>query len=158
MSSEAGILGSDAADTDYVPPKQSRSGQLIDSAFIMILLFAILFGVTYYSNSAAAPAASAPVELSELPITQTEQDRYQRLIDEGLVDLQGANDQVAASTPKPGSEQYPIDPLALLITIVVIGGYLGFVYLMSFREYREVIRERFGPPGGKPGTSTTKGT
>ncbi len=159
MSSEAGAeVDNPDMGTDYVPPKQGRRGQLIDAAFIMVLLFAILFGVTYYSNSAAAPSAEAPVELSELPITQVEQERYQRLIDEGLTDLQGANDQVAASTPRPGSEQYPIDPLALLITIAVIGGYLGFVYLVSFRQYREVIRERFGPPGAEPGTSTQKGT
>ena len=52
------------------------------------------------------------------------------------MDLKGVNDQVAASTPKAGSEQYPISPLALLATFGVIAGYLLFVYLMSFREYK----------------------
>jgi hypothetical protein len=66
------------------------------------------------------------------------------------VDLKGVNDQVAASTPRSGSKQYPISPLALLLTFGVIAAYLVFVYLMSFREYREVIRERFGPPGSTP--------
>jgi hypothetical protein len=84
--------------------------------------------------------------LAQLPITQTERQQYQKAIDEGLVDLKGVNDQVAASTPKAGSKQYPISPLALLLTFGVIAAYLLFVYVMSFREYREVIRERFGPP------------
>jgi hypothetical protein len=137
----------------YVPPKQSRRGQVFDSVFILALLFAVLFGVTYYSNAAAAPSTPRPKPLAELPITQTERQQYQRSIDEGLVDLKGANDQVAASTPKSGSKQYPISPVALVLTFGVIGAYLLFVYVMSFREYREVIRERFGPSGPPPSPS-----
>ena len=136
----------------YVPPKQSTRGQLFDSVFILALLFAVLFGVTYYSNAAAAPTTSVAKPLAQLPITPVERTQYQRAIDEGLVDLKGVNDQVAASTPKAGSKQYPISVLALLATFGVIGAYLLFVYLMSFREYREVIRERFGPPPGSPQT------
>jgi hypothetical protein len=146
------------AGTDhYVPPKQSRRGQVFDSVFILALLFAVLFGVTYYSNASAAPTTSTAKPLSELPITPTERQQYQRSIDEGLVDLKGVNDQVAASTPKSGSKQYPISPLALLVTFGVIGAYLLFVYLMSFREYREVIRERFGPPAGSPPSTSGRG-
>jgi hypothetical protein len=141
----------------YVPPKQSRRGQVFDSVFILALLFAVLFGVTYYSNASAAPTTSTARPLSELPITPTERQQYQRSIDEGLVDLKGVNDQVAASTPKSGSKQYPISPLALVFTFGVIGAYLLFVYLMSFREYREVIRERFGPPAGSPPSPSGRG-
>ena len=150
VNSAAGGPGS------YVPPKQSRRGQVFDSVFILALLFAVLFGVTYYSNSAAAPTTSTAKPLAQLPITQTERQQYQRAIDEGLVDLKGVNDQVIASTPKSGSKQYPISPVALLVTFAVIAGYLLFVFLMSFREYREVIRERFGPPGATPSPSTSR--
>jgi hypothetical protein len=129
---------------DYVPPKQSRGGQLFDSLFILALLFIILFGVTYYSNAAAGGGAEEVRPLSQLPITQVERQQYRKVIDEGLSDLAGVNDQVAGSTPKPGSEQYPIEALALVLTVAVIGGYLVFVYIVSFKEYREVIRERFG--------------
>jgi hypothetical protein len=137
---------------DYVPPKQTTRGQLFDSVFILALLFAVLFGVTYFSNTAAAPTTSAVKPLAQLPLTAVERTQYQRAIDEDLVDLKGVNDQVAASTPKAGSEQYPISLLALLATFGVIAAYLLFVYLMSFREYKEVIRERFGPPPGSPQT------
>jgi hypothetical protein len=143
MSTETVPAGTGGA---YVPPKQSKRGQIFDSVFILALLFAVLFGVTYYSNAAAAPTTSETKPLAELPLTQAEQTQYQRAIDEDLVDLKGVNDQVAASTPKPGSEQYPISLLKLLATFGVIAGYLLFVYVMSFREYREVIRERFDLP------------
>jgi hypothetical protein len=141
----------------YVPPKQSRRGQVFDSVFILLLLFAVLFGVTYYSNSSAAPSTSRAKPLSELPITPTERQQYQKAIDQDLVDLKGVNDQVAASTPKPGSEQYPISLVALVVTFGVIGAYLLFVYLMSFREYREVIRERFGSAPGSPSSPSREG-
>jgi hypothetical protein len=144
-----------AEPANYVPPKQSRGGQLFDSLFILALLFVILFGVTYYSNTTAAASADKVRPLSQLPITQVEREQYQKIIDQDLSDLAGVNDQVAASTPKPGSEQYPIGALALLLTVVVIGGYLAFVYVMSFREYREVIRERFGPSTDRPSTAAS---
>ncbi|MGI8723503.1 MAG: hypothetical protein ACR2JG_14930 [Geodermatophilaceae bacterium] len=146
------------ARDNYVPPTQSRRGQLVDSAFILILLFAILFGVTYYSSSTAASDTPTVTPLAELPISDAERAQYQKLIDEELVDLAGANAQVAANAPRPGSDQYPINPLALLLTIAVIGGYLAYVYVMSFREYREVIRERFGPPSGTAPSPRTGGT
>jgi hypothetical protein len=154
MSSETVATGTDGA---YVPPKQSKRGQVFDSVFILALLFAVLFGVTYYSNSAPAPTTSAAKPLSQLPITQGEREQYQRAIDEELVDLKGVNDQVVASTPKAGSKQYPISPLALLATFGVIAAYLLFVYVMSFREYREVIRERFGPPPSSPSSPSQRG-
>jgi hypothetical protein len=136
-----------SAVTPYEPPKQSSAGQLVDSVFILVLLMAVLFGVTYWVQSAASTESVKPKPIAELPITAAEKAQYQKLIDEGLVDLQVANDQVAASTAKPGSEQYPIKIGTLLLTFGVIGVYLFFVYSVSFKEYREVIRERFGPPG-----------
>ena len=141
----------------YVPPKQGKRGQVFDSVFILALLFAVLFGVTYYSNAAAVATTSHTKPLAQLPITQTERDQYQRAIDEGLVDLKGVNDQVVASTPKSGSKQYPINLLALLATFGVIGLYLLFVYVMSFREYREVVRERFGPASSPTSSPSGRG-
>jgi hypothetical protein len=146
------------APGNYVPPQQSKRGQVFDSLFILLLLFAVLFGVTYYSNADTAPTAKAAKPLSELPITGTERQQYQTALDQGLVDLRTVNDQVAASTSKPGSEQYPISLVALLLTFGVIGAYLLFVYLMSFREYKEVIRERFGPPTDVPSYSSERGS
>jgi hypothetical protein len=132
--------------TIYEPPKQSGRGQVVDSVIIMILLFAVLFGVTYYVQSSASSGEEKTTPIAQLPITQAEKEQYQKMVDKEIVDLATVNAQVAASYKRPGSDKYPISLWKLLLTIAVIGGYLIFVYKVSFTEYREVIRERFGPP------------
>ena len=131
--------------TIYEPPKQSGRGQIVDSLIILVLLFAVLFGVTYYVQSSASSAEEKNTPIAELPITAAEKQQYQTMVDEEIVDLPTVNAQVAASYKRSGSDKYPISLWKLLLTIVVIGGYLVFVYMVSFKEYREVIRERFGP-------------
>jgi hypothetical protein len=127
----------------YEPPVQSLRGQIVDSVIIMALLFAVLFGVTYYVQSSASSEAPKETPIAKLPITAAEKVQYQRMIDKEIVDLPTVNAQVAASHPR--GDKYPIVAWKLILTFGVIGGYLVFVYMASFKEYREVIRERFGP-------------
>jgi hypothetical protein len=134
----------------YEPPKQSGRGQVVDSLIIMVLLFAVLFGVTYYVQSSASAGEEENTPVAELPITAAEKQQFQRMIDKEIVDLPTVNAQVAASYKRPGSDKYPISLWKLALTILVIGGYLVFVYTVSFKEYREVVRERFGPPANDP--------
>jgi hypothetical protein len=136
----------------YEPPRQSGRGQVVDSLIIMALLFAVLFGVTYYVQSSASSSESGEKPISQLPITAAEKQQYQKMVDDDIVDLATVNAQVEASFKRPGSEKYPISLWKLLLTVVVIGGYLVFVYSVSFKEYREVIREKFGPGGAKSDT------
>jgi hypothetical protein len=143
--------GSDTGVTPYEPPRQSLRGQLVDSVIILLMLFAVLFGVTYYVQSTADGAESATTPLAELPITPVERQQYQKLIDEEVVDIEGVNAQVAANHPR--DDKYDFGIGKAILTFVVIAIYLAFVYLVSFKEYREVIRERFGPPVPAP-TST----
>jgi hypothetical protein len=131
----------------YEPPKQSGRGQFVDSVIILALLMVVLFGVTYFVQSTASTSEVKVRPIAELPITAAEKMQFQKLIDKDVVDLAGVNQQVADNRARPGREQYPIGVLALIATVVVIAVYLTFVYVMSFKEYREVIRERFGPPG-----------
>lgn len=140
---------------DYEPPKQSLRGQLFDSLFILVLLMVVLFGVTYFLQSSAASTEVKTQPVSQLPITAAEKAQYDKLIKEGMVDLPTANAQVAAATPR--SDKYPIGIGALVLTFGVIGLYLLFVYQVSFKEYREVIRERFGPSRGDEPAETTMG-
>jgi hypothetical protein len=129
----------------YQPPKQSSRGQLLDSLIILVLLMVVLFGVTYFVQSSTSTTSVKTRPLSELPITETEKQQYALAIKEGIVDLPTANQQVADS--HEDSNKYPIAIGTLIITFGVIALYMAFVYLISFKEYREVIRERFGPPG-----------
>jgi hypothetical protein len=128
----------------YQPPKQSPRGQLVDSVIILVLLMVVLFGVTYFVQSSTSATEVETRPLAELPITPTEKQQYAVAIEHGIVDLPTANQQVADN--KQDSNKYPIAVGTLIITFGVIGIYLAFVYLVSFKEYREVIRERFGPP------------
>ena len=131
----------------YEPPKQSGRGQFIDAFIILALLMVVLFGVTYLDEASDSGEAPETRPVAELPITAAEKQQFDRLIDEGVTDLEGVNQQVADNQERDGSEQYPIGAIALISTFAVIGIYLAFVYFMSFKEYREVIRERFGPSG-----------
>jgi hypothetical protein len=129
----------------YQPPEQSPRGQFLDSVIILVLLMVVLFGVTYFVQSSTSTTSVKTRPLAELPITPTEKQQYALAIKHDLVDLPMVNKQVADN--KEDSNKYPIAVGTLIITFGVIGLYMAFVYIMSFKEYREVIRERFGPPG-----------
>jgi hypothetical protein len=130
----------------YQPPEQSRRGQLVDAATILVLLFATLFATTYLAQSTTTAPADAPTAerpVAELPVNPTERAQYQRLIDSGTTDLAAVNAAVEATRNQSG--KYDVNPWALLGTTALLAAYLGFVYRTSFREYREVVEERFGP-------------
>lgn len=136
---------------NYEPPKQSRRGQLIDAGFILALLFVTLFVTTFVTQLESGEGdtgagATKTMPLEQLPITDTERQQYQKLIDSGTLDLATVNSSVAAN--KPDTSKYEFSVAALLGTVVLLGGYLAFVYRTSFREYREVIDEKFGPRDG----------
>ena len=139
--------------TAYEPPEQSRRGQLVDAATILVLIFATLFVTTYLAQgttTAPADAPSAERPIAELPVNPTEREQYQRLIDSGTTDLATVNTAVEAHQDQ--SDKYDINPWALLGTAALLAAYLGFVYWTSFREYREVVEERFGPRTEKEST------
>jgi hypothetical protein len=130
---------------NYQPPEQSRRSQLIDAATILVLIFATLFGTTYLveesSSTTATSDSSRPV--ANLPVNNTERAQYERLISSETTDLATVN--AAVDSTQNQSDKYEINIWALLGTAALLALYLGFVYRTSFKEYREVIEERFGP-------------
>jgi hypothetical protein len=133
----------------YQPPKQSARGQLVDSLIILVLLMVVLFGVTYFVQSSTSATEVKTRPLADLPITQTEKAQYAVAIKKGIVDLPTVNQQVADNKEDP--DKYPIAVGTLIITFGVIALYMAFVYVQSFKEYREVVREKFGDPTGEAG-------
>lgn len=129
------------------PPRQPRLSQFIDALIILLLLFVTLFATTFVmqleEEETAATAAFPQAELAELPINDAEQAQYQKMIDAGILDLAAVKQSVAAN--QAGVDKYDFSIAALIGTIVLLAGYLGFVYRTSFREFREVIEEKFGP-------------
>ena len=134
----------------YQPPQQSVRGQLLDAVVVLALIVVTLFATTYLTE-AAETASGEPRPLAELPVTPGEREQYQKMIDSGTADLATIAAGVEANQPR--EDKYDIDLLALLGTAVLLAVYLGFVYRVSFREYREVVEEKFGPdePGVAPG-------
>lgn len=126
----------------YRPPQQSVRGQLLDAAVVLALIFVTLFATTYLTEAAETPSGD-PRPLAELPLTPGERVQYQKMIDSGTADLATITAGVEAN--QPSADKYDIDVLALLGTALLLAVYLGFVYRVSFREYREVIDEKFGP-------------
>ena len=128
----------------YEPPRQGRGGQFLDAAVILVLIFLTLFVTTYLTSEDSTDAAPAQVQsVNDLAVTPGERVQYQKMIDSGTADLPTIAAGVEAN--RAGDDKYEIDVLALLGTAVLLALYLGFVYRASFREYREVIEEKFGP-------------
>lgn len=134
----------------YEPPRQSLRGQLVDAVFILVLLFATLFVSTYVlslqAGGAAGGEAARPRPVSELPISAAEKQQFRKMIDAGMVDLRAVNDSVAAN--RASTDKYAFSVLSLIVTAAIIIAYMAFVYRLSFKEYREVIEEKFGPSEG----------
>lgn len=143
MTATAGAPGEPTAA--YEPPRQSLRGQLVDAAVILFLIFATLFVTTYLTGdeSDEATDTAAVQRVDDLAVTQGERVQYQKMIDTGTADLPTIAAGVEANQPDP--DKYAIDWPALVGTAVLLAVYLGFVYRVSFREYRDVIEERFGP-------------
>lgn len=134
---------------DYEPPAQSKRGQLLDAATVLVLIFATLFATTFLieeADSGAAATASENRDLADLPLNDVERAQFQKVIDSGTADLPAVVAAVDAN--RPGVDKYEISVPALLGTAALLAVYLAFVYRTSFREYREVVEEKFGPKDG----------
>ncbi|MEZ5524033.1 MAG: hypothetical protein R3E62_03540 [Pseudomonadales bacterium] len=124
----------------YKPPVQAGFGQFFDSIFILVLVYLALMAplVLDFSSSeeaaTAAAAEAAPPTWESLGQNETMQAQWEKLdisVEEAAVII---NDKF----------DYSIDPIALIITLLVLVGYWIFMLKVSDKEYREVINEKFG--------------
>jgi len=134
----------------YIPPQQSRAGQIFDIAVLLALVFIALFlplwlkiavpsrveklpeGVSYV---AAEDGTKTWTGLSWEALGQnpTMQEQWQKL---------GYTPESAADIITMPFD-YTIDYLGLALTGVVILGYFIFMLAMSEREYKHIIAEKF---------------
>ena len=124
------------ANGQYEPPKQSALGQIFDSLFLLALVVASLFAPLWLGLAAGAKTTTDLAGKSWTDMGQTDQMKaaWEKL---------GLTPETAA--PIIGSKfDYSFDPLMLALTALVVIGYFFFVVRFSDKEYREVIRERFG--------------
>ncbi len=125
-----------AKEVRYEPPKQSAFGQIFDSLFLLVLV-----GLSLFVPLWLGLAGGGKTELT-----------FPEKTWQGM----GQNDVTAAAFEKLGFTpetahaiiasrfDYSFDLLTAIITAIVITAYFVFVFRFSDKEYRDVIRERFG--------------
>ncbi|QAY96328.1 hypothetical protein CWB41_11800 [Methylovirgula ligni] len=134
----------------YIPPKQGVASQLFDVASLLALVFGALFlpiwlkiavpsrveelppGVSYQLQTDGSKKWSG-LTWEKLRQNPTMQQQWEKL---GY-----SKEQAADIITQPF--KYDIDVLGVGITAIVVIGYFVFMLVMSEKEYREVIAEKF---------------
>lgn len=124
------------AKKPYMPPKQATGGQIFDSVFLLGLVYATLFAPLVLGLTGGGTTTKA--------------------VDSPTWEALGQNPAMAGQweklgfTPDSAADMittrfdYTINPIAMLITAIVVIGYFAFLVKYSDKEYRQVIDERFG--------------
>jgi len=144
----------------YIPPKQSVAGQLFDVAFLLALVFAALFLPLWLKIAVPSRVEKLPEGVTYTMAADGTTKQWSGLSWEKL----GQNPTMQAQWGKLGytmesaadiiTQQfdYTIDTAGVVLTGVVIIGFFVFLIVMSDREYRQVIAEKFdGSTDGRSG-------
>jgi len=124
------------ANGHYEPPKQSTVGQVFDSLFLLVLVGLSLFAPLWLGLAGGGKSDLAFKDKTWDAMGQT-------------APMQKAWEQLGF-TPETAQPiiasrfDYSFDWLTMAVTAAVIIGYFVFVVRYSDKEYRDVIRERFG--------------
>lgn len=125
------------AQSHYEPPKQSVAGQLFDSLFLLVLVFAALFAPLWFGL-----AGGGKTEL-EVADKTTWAGLGQNAVQQAQWEKLGMTPESAAGIITSRFD-YSFDMAALGLTILVVVGYFLLLFHFSKVEYRDVIEERFG--------------
>lgn len=121
----------------YVPPRQSRIGQIVDVIVLLVLTLGALY-LPLYLGLAGRTASPSPQEAptwESLGQNETMVERWTAL---------GYTDPAAAQDIITSRFDYSFGALSLIVMVVVVVGYFVLMMRLSEREYREVISEKFG--------------
>ncbi|HXG29968.1 MAG TPA: hypothetical protein VNJ47_14100 [Nevskiales bacterium] len=136
------------AKKKYLPPVQKRLGQLLDTVFILALVYLSLLAPLLLHSGAetgADAAAAPPPTWESLGQNATMQAQWEKL---GI-------DATQAAAMINHKFDYSIDPLALAGTALVIVVYFVFMLRVSEWQYRQVIAEKFDEDYGQQRPSRT---
>lgn len=127
----------------YEPPRQSLAGQLVDAVVLLVLVFGALYAPVLLGWT--TPAATS---------TEVANPTWESLHQNAAMAAQWEKlgfDPAKAAPLVTSRFDYHIDPVGLAVTALVLIAYLAFLLVVSDREYREVIAEKFGdPPDAAP--------
>lgn len=119
----------------YIPPKQSKIGQVIDVIVLLILSIGALY-IPLWMGLAGSSKMPVPVEnptWESLGQNEVMAERWTAL----GYDPVSAHDMITARF------DYSFTWPSLVLMVVVIGGYFLMMLRLSEKEYREVIAEKF---------------
>ncbi|HCY99100.1 MAG: hypothetical protein A3D16_09250 [Rhodobacterales bacterium RIFCSPHIGHO2_02_FULL_62_130] len=121
----------------YIPPVQSKIGQLIDVIVLLILAVGALY-IPLWMGLAGSSKVPVPMEnptWEALGQNPTMVEQWNKL---GFADAASAADMITARF------DYSFSWASLIVMVVVILGYFLLMMRFSESEYREVIAEKFG--------------
>jgi hypothetical protein len=121
----------------YIPPVQSKLGQLIDVIVLLILAVGALY-IPLWMGLAGSSKVPVPMEnptWEALGQNPTMVEQWNKL---GFADAASAADTITARF------DYSFSMTSLIVMVVVILGYFLLMLRFSEVEYREVIAEKFG--------------
>ena len=121
----------------YMPPVQSKIGQIIDVIVLLALSIGALF-LPLWMGLAGSSKVPVPVQnptWESLGQNPTMVEKWNQL---GFADAASAAETITARF------DYSFSIASLLIMIVVILGYYVMLIRFSDKEYRDVIAEKFG--------------
>jgi hypothetical protein len=119
----------------YEPPQQSKLGQVIDSLFLLGLVFIALFAPLYLGLAGGGKTSIDFPEKtwSALGQNETMVAQWEKLgyTPETAAELIGSRFDYSFSVPE------------LLITAIVVVAYFYILFHWSRKEYKDVIAEKF---------------
>lgn len=124
---------------NYTPPNQGFIGQIFDTILVLVLVYASLMVPLLFKAEAKAEAAAA---VAANAVKASWQSLGQNAIQQAQWVKLGYDPEKAATLINSRFD-YSIDPMMLIITIMVVGGYFLFMLKVSDKQYREVIAEKF---------------
>ena len=119
----------------YQPPQQSKLGQVIDSLFLLALVFLALFAPLYLGLAGGGKTAIEFAEKTWAGLGQNE--------------TMAAQWEKLGYTPESAAEliasrfDYSFSLFELLITAIVVTAYFYILFHWSKKEYKDVIDEKF---------------
>lgn len=125
----------------YLPPRQSKLGQIFDVLVLLALIIGALRMPLWLglAGGAKTPAAYNPAATwADLGQDTPEKVAAWNALGYASPDNEALQSLITARF------DYTINTLELLVMIVVVVGYFFLVVKFSGQEYKEVIAEKFG--------------
>lgn len=120
----------------YIPPKQSKLGQIIDVIVLLVLTIGALYIPLWMGLAGSA-------QTTNVPENPTWEVLGQNAVMVEKWNALGYPDAASAAEIITSRFDYSFSIGSLLVMIVVVVGYYAIMLRFSEKEYRDVIAEKF---------------